>query len=70
MIPHGLEKIANGRDNISLVDAAFAMSVSPKTIRKELHLNNNFHGLKSIKIGHRHYFKVLEVAEIITKGTK
>jgi hypothetical protein len=69
MMPQGLERIANGRDNISLIDAAFAMSVSPQTIRKELHLNNNFHGLKSIKIGARHYFKVLEIAEIITKGT-
>lgn len=70
MIPEGLKAIANGRDNISLSDAAFAMSVAPQTIRKELHLNNHFHGLKSIRIGNRHYFKVSEIAEIITKGTK
>jgi hypothetical protein len=52
------------------MDAAYSMSVSPKTIRKNICLFGDFHGLKPIQIGGRHYFNVLEIAEIITKGTK
>jgi len=68
-IPKGLAKIALGRDNLSTNEAAFAISTSPKTIRKHLCLFGHFHGLKPIRLGGRLYFKVIDLAKLINNGT-
>ena len=68
-IPEGLARIALGRDNLSTNEAAFATSTSPKTIRKHLCLFGHFHGIQPIRIGSRLYFKVTDLAKLISNGT-
>lgn len=65
-IPDGLAKIANGRDNLPTNEAAHATSTSPQTIRKHLCLYGHFHGIKPVRIGRRLYFKVIDLAALIT----
>jgi len=65
-IPEGLAKIANGRDNLPTNEAAFATSTAPQTIRKHLCLYGHFHGVKPIRIGGRLYFRVVDLARLIT----
>ena len=64
-IPDGLAKIANGRDNLSTNDAAYATGSAPQTIRKHLCLYGHFHGIKPIRIGGRLYFKVTDLANLV-----
>lgn len=68
-IPEGLEKIANGRDNLPTNEAAHATSTSPQTIRKHLCLFGHFHGVKPVRIGKRLYFKVSDLAGLV-RGDK
>lgn len=65
-IPQGLAKIANGRDNLPTNDAAFVTGAAPQTIRKHLCLYGHFHGIKPIRIGGRLYFRVIDLARLIT----
>ena len=65
-IPAGLAKIANGRDNLPTNEAAYSISASPKTIRKHLCLHGHFHGVKPVRIGGRLYFRVIDLARLIT----
>ena len=65
-IPEGLAKIANGRDNLPTNEAAYSISASPKTIRKHLCLYGHFHGVKPVRIGGRLYFRVIDLARLIT----
>lgn len=69
LIPAGLEKIANGRDNLPTNEAAHATSTSPQTIRKHLCLYGHFHGVKPVRIGKRLYFKVSDLAGLV-RGDK
>ena len=64
-LPDGLEKIANGRDNLSTNEAAYATGAAPQTIRKHLCLYGHFHGVKPIRIGNRLYFKVTDLARLV-----
>lgn len=68
-IPDGLARIANGRDNLSTNEAAFAISAAPQTIRQHLSLFGHFHGIKPVRIGNRLYFKVTDLAPLI-RGDK
>ena len=68
-IPDGLAKIANGRDNLPTIEAAYATSTSPQTIRKHLCLYGHFHGVKPVRIGRRLYFKVSDLAGLV-RGDK
>jgi hypothetical protein len=65
IIPEGLAKIANGRDNLPTNEAAYSISASPKTIRKHLCLFGHFHGIKPVRIGGRLYFKVTDLARLV-----
>jgi len=69
IIPEGLARIANGRDNLSTNEAAFAISAAPQTIRQHLSLFGHFHGIKPLRIGGRLYFKVADLAPLI-RGDK
>ena len=64
-IPDGLAKIANGRDNLSTNEAAYATSTAPQTIRQHLSLHGHFHGIKPVRIGGRLYFKVTDLARLV-----
>ena len=64
-IPDGLARIANGRDNLSTNEAAYATGAAPQTIRKHLCLHGHFHGVKPIRIGNRLYFKVIDLARLV-----
>ena len=64
-IPDGLARIANGRDNLSTNEAAYATGAAPQTIRKHLCLHVHFHGVKPIRIGNRLYFKVTDLARLV-----
>jgi len=64
-IPDGLARIANGRDNLSTNEAAYATGAAPQTIRKHLCLHGHFHGVKPIRIGNRLYFKVTDLARLV-----
>ena len=68
-IPDGLARIANGRDNLSTNEAAYAIGAAPQTIRKHLCLYGHFHGVKPIRIGSRLYFKVSDLAPLV-RGEK
>jgi len=63
--PDGLARIANGRDNLSTNEAAYATGAAPQTIRKHICLNGHFHGVKPIRIGNRLYFKVTDLARLV-----
>jgi len=65
IIPDGLARLANGRDNLPTNEAAYSISASPKTIRKHLCLYGHFHGIKPIRLGGRLYFKVLDLARLV-----
>ena len=64
-LPDGLARIANGRDNLSTNEAAYATGAAPQTIRKHLCLHGHFHGVKPIRIGNRLYFKVTDLARLV-----
>jgi hypothetical protein len=64
-LPNGLARIANGRDNLSTNEAAYATGAAPQTIRKHLCLHGHFHGVKPIRIGNRLYFKVTDLARLV-----
>ena len=64
-IPDGLARIANGRDNLSTNEAAYATGAATQTIRKHLCLHGHFHGVKPIRIGNRLYFKVTDLARLV-----
>jgi hypothetical protein len=64
-IPDGLARIANGRDNLSTNEAAYAIGTAPQTIRKHLCLYGHFHGIKPIRIGGRLYFRVDDLARLV-----
>jgi hypothetical protein len=68
-IPNGLARIANGRDNLSTNEAAYATGAAPQTIRKHLCIHGHFHGVKPVRIGSRLYFKVADLAPLI-RGDK
>lgn len=65
IIPDGLAKVANGRDNLPINDAAFVAGAAPQTIRKHLCLFGHFHGIKPIRIGGRIYFRVSDLARLV-----
>ena len=68
-IPDGLARIANGRDNLSTNEDAYATGAAPQTIRKHLCLHGHFHGVKPVRIGGRLYFRVTDLAPLI-RGEK
>lgn len=68
-IPDGLARVANGRDNLSTNEAAYATGTAPQTIRKHLCLFGHFHGIKPLRIGGRLYFKVTDLAQLV-RGDK
>ena len=65
-IPESLAKIANARDILPTNEAAYSLSVSPKTIYKHLCLYGHFHCVKPVRIGTRLYFRVTDLARLIT----
>lgn len=69
-IPDGLARIASGRDNLPTNEAAYATSTAPQTIRKHLCLYGHFHGIKAVRIGGRLYFRVIDLAGLITGNRK
>ena len=64
-IPDGLARIANGRDNLSTNETAYATGAAPQTIRKHICLHGHFHGVTPIRIGSRLYFKVADLANLV-----
>jgi hypothetical protein len=64
-IPHGLARLANGRDNILTHELGLATNTATQTIRKHLCQTGSFHGIKPIKIGGRLQFPVDEVARLV-----
>lgn len=64
-IPDGLARLANGRDNLSTNEAAYAINTAAQTIRKHLCLYGHFHGVKPLRIGGRLHFRVADLARLV-----
>ena len=69
IIPEGLAKIANGRDNLLTHEVSLVTNIAVQTIRKHLCHTGSFHGIKPIKIGGRLQFPVQDIANLI-RGEK